>query len=79
MTHGKANSYQQFLGPLNLGIDFIDIQLRAVGRAAAETLLWRLQHKADPFRSVLVRPRLIERQDVSDGLALVDQEQVFAV
>jgi LacI family transcriptional regulator len=37
----------------------LDIQPEAIGRAAAETLLWRLAHPDEPARRVLVAPRLV--------------------
>jgi DNA-binding LacI/PurR family transcriptional regulator len=54
----------EMLGPLNLGIDFIDIRLFDVGKAAVETLLWRLQNKKAPYRRILVRPALLAEHDV---------------
>ena len=41
----------------------IDIQAAEIGRVAAETLLWRMQHPAEHRRCVLIAPLLIAGQD----------------
>jgi LacI family transcriptional regulator len=38
----------------------IDIRAAEVGQAAAETLLWRIQHPQEHRRCILIEPRLVE-------------------
>ncbi|RMD82268.1 MAG: hypothetical protein D6820_03965, partial [Lentisphaerae bacterium] len=49
----------ELLEPLNLGLDFIDIRLRDMGRAAGELLLWRLQNPDAAVRKVMIQPTRI--------------------
>jgi LacI family transcriptional regulator len=44
------------LGPMNLGIDYIDIRLEDIGAAAASTLLWRIENPTAANRRVMIQP-----------------------
>ena len=48
------------LATLDPALPNIDIQAEAIGRAAAEMLLWRLQNPKHPRRRMTVAPRLVE-------------------
>jgi LacI family transcriptional regulator len=48
------------LATLDARLANIDIQAEAMGRAAVETLLWRLRHANEPQRRVMVLPSLVE-------------------
>lgn len=53
----SSNEYMRSLDPR---LFTIDIQLHELGRVAAETLLWRIQHPKEHRRSILIEPQLIE-------------------
>jgi LacI family transcriptional regulator len=53
------------LATLNPLLPNIDIQPEAIGRAAAEMLLWRLANPNDPRRRLTVSPRLVEAEKTS--------------
>jgi LacI family transcriptional regulator len=48
------------LATLDPAIAHVDIQPEAMGRAAVETLLWRMRHPNEPQRRVMVVPSLVE-------------------
>ncbi len=50
------------LATLDPAITNIDIQPEAMGRAAVETLLWRMRHLNEPQRRVMVLPSMITGQ-----------------
>jgi DNA-binding LacI/PurR family transcriptional regulator len=50
------------LATLDRSITNIDILPEAMGRAAVETLLWRMRHLNEPQRRVMVMPALVEGQ-----------------
>lgn len=56
----SCNNDPQRLSALDPALPNIDIQAEAIGRAAVETLLWRLRHPSEPQRKVMVAPSLGE-------------------
>ena len=56
----SCNNDPQRLATLDPRLPNIDIQPEAIGRAAAETLLWRLQYPKEPQRRLTVAPVLVE-------------------
>lgn len=50
----------EILGPMNLGIEYMDIQLREIGKAGANTILWRMQNPDAAFRRIMIQPRLMQ-------------------
>lgn len=48
------------LAALDPDLPQIDIQPEAMGRAAVETLLWRLRHLNEPRRRILIAPTIVE-------------------
>lgn len=55
----SCNNDPTRLATLDPSLANIDIQAEAIGRAAAELLLWRLQNPKDPQRRLSVGPRLV--------------------
>lgn len=49
------------LEPMNLGMDFIDINLKDIGAAAVNTLLWRIKNPSAAKRRLMVLPSVIEQ------------------
>jgi LacI family transcriptional regulator len=48
------------LASLDPRLSYIDIRPEVIGQAAAEMLLWRLKHPAEPQRRLLIAPLLVE-------------------
>ncbi len=50
-----------YLRDLNSRVSIVDPCMEAVGRTAAETLIWRLANPKAPRRTILIEPALIKR------------------
>jgi LacI family transcriptional regulator len=56
----SCNNDMTHLRVLDPTLPNIDIRAAEVGQAAAETLLWRIQHPREHRRCILIEPRLVE-------------------
>lgn len=63
LTVVSSVSNIDLLGPMNLGIDYIDIRLQDIGSTAATTLLWRIQNPTAAYRKIMIQPQALEQGD----------------
>jgi LacI family transcriptional regulator len=56
----SCNNDAAYLRLLDPSLPNIDIRADEIGRVAAETLLWRIQHPHEHRRCVLIEPQLVE-------------------
>lgn len=63
LTVVSSISNIELLGPMNLGIDYIDIRLHDIGLAVATTLLWRIQNPTVAYRKIMIQPLVLEPGD----------------
>jgi DNA-binding LacI/PurR family transcriptional regulator len=59
LTVVSSISNIELLGPMNLGIDYIDIRLHDIGSAVATTLLWRIQNPTAAYRKIMIQPLVL--------------------
>lgn len=57
-----------YLRLLDPSLPNLDIQADEIGRTAARTLLWRIQHPHEHRRCILIEPKLVERAAVEETI-----------